>query len=40
MKKISEFIFSLNDIIGEGFSSSVYKGKHIEKEFPVAIKAI
>ena len=27
-KKIEEFSYGLNDVIGKGYSSQVYKGRH------------
>ena len=27
-KKIEQFSYGLNDVIGKGYSSQVYKGKH------------
>lgn len=29
-KKIEEFSYGLNDVIGKGYSSQVYKGRHDE----------
>lgn len=29
-KKIQEFSYGLNDVIGKGYSSQVYKGRHDE----------
>lgn len=40
MKHVGEFCFSLLDVIGTGYSSTVYKGKHSSSADVVAIKVI
>lgn len=37
---IGDYEFFLNDIIGTGFSSIVYLGKHISNDIPLAVKVI
>lgn len=39
-KKIENFSYGLNDNIGKGYSSQVYKGRNDANEEPVAIKVI
>jgi len=40
IKRINDYQFNLNDEIGKGFSSKVYKGAHITSKEVVAIKTI
>jgi serine/threonine protein kinase len=40
IKRINDYQFNLNDQVGKGFSSKVYKGSHISSKEVVAIKAI
>ncbi len=39
-KKVKDYIFSLNDVLGKGSFSTVYKGYHQETLQTVAIKVI
>ncbi|CAD8146095.1 unnamed protein product [Paramecium octaurelia] len=39
-KQIGDYCFDMNDIIGEGYSSKVYKGIHMVTQQVVAIKVI
>lgn len=39
-KKIEGYSYGLNDVIGKGYSSHVYKGRHDENSQSVAIKVI
>lgn len=39
-KKIENYSYGLNDVIGKGYSSQVYKGKNQDNEEHVAIKVI
>lgn len=39
-KKIEEYSYGLNDVIGKGYSSHVYKGRHDQSDEPVAVKVI
>ena len=39
-KKIENYSYGLNDVIGKGYSSQVYKGKNQDSEENVAIKVI
>jgi hypothetical protein len=39
-KKIENFSYGLNDVIGKGYSSHVFKGRNDESNQSVAIKVI
>lgn len=39
-KKIENYSYGLNDVIGKGYSSQVYKGRNDTNDTPVAIKVI
>lgn len=39
-KKIENFSYGLNDAIGKGYSSQVYKGRNDSTDEPVAVKVI
>lgn len=39
-KKIENYSYGLNDVIGKGYSSHVYKGRNDETDQSVAIKVI
>jgi serine/threonine protein kinase len=39
-KKIENYSYGLNDVIGKGYSSQVYKGRNDETSESVAVKVI
>lgn len=39
-KKIEGYSYGLNDVIGKGYSSHVYKGRNDDNNHPAAIKVI
>lgn len=39
-KKIENYSYGLNDAIGKGYSSQVYKGRNDASDEPVAVKVI
>lgn len=39
-KKIENYSYGLNDAIGKGYSSQVYKGRNDSSDEPVAVKVI
>jgi serine/threonine protein kinase len=39
-KKIENYSYGLNDVIGKGYSSHVYKGRNDESDLSVAVKVI